>query len=126
MTQGKKYLIDKYLELAFIKLKLKFKKLPIGLFAESVKKFRPVLSVVLKRMGRKYNPIPVPIQYRRQHILSISYIVTCIKTTNSRNFDDSIVSSLENIFGTNRNAITKAIASHVKYLTEARFYTHLR
>lgn len=126
MVSGKKYLIDKHLEEAFIKLKFNFKKLPIGLFAEHVKNFRPVLSVALKRMGRKYNPVPIPIQYRRQYIISLTNIVIYTKTIGSRNFSKCIEEALEAIFESKRNTITKAIAAYAKFLAEARFYTHLR
>ena len=84
------------------------------------------MSFVLKRMGRKYNPIPIPIHYRRQYILSISSMVKYTKSMVNRNFEDRIVESLENIFTSNRNFITKKIADEIKYLSEARFYSHLR
>jgi len=126
MTQGKKFIIDKYLEIAFIGLKFSFKKLPVGMLAEQIKKFRPVLSFVLKRMGRKYNPITIPINYRRQYILSLTYIVKYVKSMTNRMFTDRLKESLENIFGSVRNIITRNVASDVQHLSEARFYTHLR
>jgi ribosomal protein S7 len=77
-------------------------------------------------MGRKYNPIPIPIHYRRQYILSLMYIAKYTKSMVNRNFDDRIAEAFENIFTSNRNFITKNIADDVKYLSEARFYSHLR
>src|SRR4051812_46718444 len=106
MLQGKRYLVDKYMEIAFINLKFKVKKSPGVLFAEHVQKFRPVISYVLKRKGRKYHPVPIPIPSRRQYILALRYLVKYTKSMVNRNFEDRLFESLENIFASKRNFIT--------------------
>jgi len=77
-------------------------------------------------MGRKYNPIPIPIQYRRQYILSLSYITEYTKSMLNRNFVDRIEKSLQNIFQAPRNVVTKNVSDSVRQLTESRFFTHFR
>jgi len=126
MSCGKKHVIDKYTDFVFIQLKFSYKRLPVTMLSEQIKKFKPVLSFVWKRMGRKHNPVPIPIHYRRQYILSLSYIIKYIKTITQRNFVDQLRVSLESIFGSIRNTITRLFASDVLYLAEARFYSHLR
>ena len=123
---GKKALIDKLTNVAFIRLKFKLRKLPGYLLLEQIQKFKPVLSYVRKRMGRKFNPIPIPIHYKRQYILSIRYVSNFVKNASDRRFIDRLVSALGVLFETKRNFITRLVATDIKNLAEARFYSHLR
>jgi len=126
MSKGRKFLVEKYINIAFIHLKFKVRKLPGSLLLEQIEKFRPVLSFVRKRMGRRLNPVPIPVRYKRQYILSIQYIVNFVKSIAARNFEDNLISALGNLFETKRNVVTRAFATDVKYLADARFYSHLR
>jgi len=126
MVQGKKFMIEAYINSTFKYLKFKFRKLPGPLLLEQIQKFRPVLSFVRKRMGRRHNPIPIPIRYRRQYLLSIKYIIKFIENVVDKNFDDRLITALSTLFETKRNYVTRAIATDVNFLSEARFYSHLR
>lgn len=126
MLQGKKHLAEKYLQLAFAELKFTFKKMPGYLLLDKINQFRPVLSYVNKRMGRKYNPIPMPIKQRRQYILSLNYIIKYTKSVIHRNFDDRITSALAELFSSKKNYITKKIAEDIKHLTDARIFLNYR
>src|SRR4051812_16864131 len=98
MLQGKKFMVETYINITFTYLKFKFRKLPGGLLLEQIHKFRPVLSYVRKRMGRKANPIPVPIRHKRQYLLSIKYIINFVHSVIDRNFDDRLIFALETLF----------------------------
>jgi len=126
MLKGKKFIIENYLNSAFIALKFKFQKLPGVLLLDQIKKFRPVMSFIRKRMGRRHNPIPFPIRYRRQYLLSIKHVTQFIRNATDRNFDNRLISTLSTLFETARNSITRTIATDVKFLAEARFFSHLR
>lgn len=126
MLQGKKHLVEKYVNLAFTTLKFSFKKIPSLMLIEKIVQFRPLLSFVNKRMGRKFNPIPIPIKERRQFVLSLNYIVKFTKSMTNRNFDAKIISALSEIFGSKKNHITKKISEDIKYLTDARVFLHFR
>jgi len=126
MNSGKKYLIEKIFNVAFIKLKFKMHKLPGCVILDQIQKFRPVLSYINKRMGRKYNPVPIPINYRRQYIISLRYLTNYIKSIVYRTFNDQLTFSINTLVEVKRNLITRAVATDIKYLAEARFYSHLR
>jgi len=91
-----------------------------------IEKFRPILSFVNKRMGRKFNAIPIPIKERRQLVLSLNYITKYIKAVIHRDLDSRICAGLTDLFTTKKNAITRKIADDVKYLVDSRIYINLR
>lgn len=126
MVKGQKHLIEKYTNAAFITLKFLFKKLPGYIFLERLVRFLPVFSYVNKRMGRKFNSVPIPIKERRQHILSMNYIVKHTQNVVNRDLNTRIATALTEIFGAKKNSVTKKIAEEVKHLTDSRIYLHLR
>ena len=126
MLQGQRTLAEKYVYLAFLELKKQFKREPWGMLFFQIEKFRPLISFINKRMGRKFNPIPMPIKERRQLILSLNYITKYIKTIVHRDLDTRIFSGLTELFTMKRNAITRKIAEDVKYLADSRIHLHFR
>jgi len=67
-----------------------------------IEKFRPIFSFVNKRMGRKFNPVPMPIKERRQLVLSLNYITKYIKTIVHRDLDQRIFIGLSELFTTKK------------------------
>lgn len=126
MLQGQKSLAEKYIYLAFIKLKKEFKTLPWKLLFAQIEKFRPIMSFVNKRMGRKFNSVPIPIKDRRQLILSLKYITKYIKTIVNRDLDEKIFIGLSELFTTKKNPITRKVAEDVKHIADSRIYVHFR
>lgn len=84
------------------------------------------MSFTNKRMGRKFNPVPMPIKERRQLILSLNHITKYIKTIVHRDLDTRIFIGLSELFTKKKNPITRKIAEDVKHLADSRIYLYLR
>ena len=126
MFQGKKHLVENHVRKGFIALKFVTKKLPGFLVLKAQNKFRPIISFVKKRMGRKFNSVPIPITKRRQFILALSSVASYIKNFQARNFSIKIKEGVKELHLTKRNVLTKKIGDLVKHLVESRIYLHLR
>jgi ribosomal protein S7 len=126
MLQGKKHLVEKYVNAGLVNIKFFLKKQPGLLLLEQIIRFRPLITFVKKRMGRKFNAIPLPVKERRQYLLSLNYIANYIKTISHRDFDQRIFLGLSELFTTKKNALTRKVAEDIKHLAESRIYLHLR
>lgn len=62
LKAGRAYLLERYIDNAFIQLKVQLKKLPEGLLLKRLSERLPVLSTIQKRMGKRFNPVPMPIK----------------------------------------------------------------
>jgi ribosomal protein S7 len=72
MLQGKKSVIEKIIYNSVINLKTKFKKNPVALFDKTLLMSRPIFIFVVKRVFSKNYQVPVPLNFRRQIITSLS------------------------------------------------------
>lgn len=72
MLKGKKAVIEKIIFETIIDLKIKFKKNPVDLFDKTLLLVRPIFVFVIKRIFSKNYQIPVPLNFRRQIVTSLS------------------------------------------------------
>jgi ribosomal protein S7 len=126
ILKGKKHLVERHSNKAFIALKFIFKKLPATLLLKNFLKFRPVLTYANKRMGRRYNPVPLPINERRQHILALRYLAKDTMSASQKKFNERIQQTFNQIFSSDKNQVTRKFAADIKHLTESRVYLHYR
>jgi ribosomal protein S7 len=72
MLQGKKSVVEKVIYNSIVSLKTKFKKDPVSLFDKTLLLSRPIFIFVVKRVFSKNYQVPVPVNFRRQIITSLS------------------------------------------------------
>ena len=71
MKSGKKSVVEKEVFMAFKQTKKETNLRTFYLFLAILLKFRPLLGFILKRFGRQFKKIPVPLYPRRQMIISL-------------------------------------------------------
>lgn len=126
VKQGKKYIVEKHFEKTFSAVKFNFKQTPDMLFMIKLDELKPIFQTVLKRVGRKYHPIPQLTRERRQHIMALDELVKYTKNFDERTLSGRMTGVLLDVFGSKKNYLTKKAVENVSYITEARIYSRLR
>jgi len=100
--------------------------MPGFLFMNKIHELLPVISSVSKRLGRKYQIVPIPIKSRRQHVLALDAVVKYTKNFDHRTLSGRMTAVLSEIFGPKKNQIVKKAAEQIKTITDSRMYLTLR
>lgn len=79
MLNGKKHLSEKLVSKILLNLKLKYNVQPIFLILTIITKLKPILGIIQKRLGKEWKPVPIPINPRKQLIISLKWITNQIK-----------------------------------------------
>lgn len=126
MKQGKKYLVEAPINDSLSAAKFEIEALPSRSLLTSLKEFRPVLLTVNKRMGRRFNAIPIPIQEWRQHVVALRRIVRYIKQVDARYLLERFQLGFHTVICSKKFSIHKDLAAEVVRLAEARFFSYQR
>jgi ribosomal protein S7 len=71
MKQGKKTIAEKAIMIAFYKVKKSIYKKPVLLLLDLMLRLKPLLSIMIRRKGKQYIDLPIPLTPKQQLMLSL-------------------------------------------------------
>jgi ribosomal protein S7 len=126
MQKGKKFAIEKVVFRVFTKVKLKYHKQVLRILFMCLIKNRPLLGFIPIRLGRQFKKIPVPLEPRRQIVLSLKWFVTAIKLNIFFSLEENLAWELNSNITKQKTLLTKRRIEYTKELIENRVNNHFR
>jgi small subunit ribosomal protein S7 len=126
MLKGKKAVVEKVLYKTVADLKIKFKKNPVAIFDKTLLFVRPVFIFAVKRIFSKNYQIPVPINFRRQVITSLSWFVESLRERKEHKLSLKLFSELGSFLQNRENNLVTKRNKHYTLVTENRINARYR
>lgn len=126
MLKGKKAVIEKIIFETIIDLKIKFKKNPVDLFDKTLLLVRPIFVFVIKRIFSKNYQIPVPLNFRRQIVTSLSWFVESIRERKEQKLSLKLFAEMASFMQNKESSLLAKRNKHYNLVSENRINARYR
>jgi small subunit ribosomal protein S7 len=126
MLKGKKSVVEKIVYNSIVSLKTKFKKNPVALFDKTLLLARPIFIFVVKRVFSKNYQVPVPVNFRRQIITSLSWLVESIRDRKENRLEVKVFNEFSSFLQNKETSLTIKRNKHYDSVTENRINARYR
>lgn len=126
IKHGKKNIIENVIVSVLRNIKTRTKVNGIVLFHEALERAKPLLTIVLRRVGRRVYEVPVPLNFTKQYKLAIQWLVVAVRKNNKSPIDIILSDELINTVYTKRSEWLRRKEDIYETVIRNRAYMHYR
>lgn len=126
MLKGKKAVVEKILYKTVADLKIKFKKNPVVVFDKTLLLVRPIFIFAIKRIFSKNYQIPVPVNFRKQIITTLTWFVESIRDRKEQKLEFKLFSEFGSFLQNKESNLVVRRNKHYSLATENRINARYR
>ena len=93
---------------------------------EAIELLRPSLAIVVRRIGRRYYQVPVPLKIRRQHTMALNWLLTVVKGNSKAIAAETLAEELLNTYFLKRSESLRQKEQLYQTVIKNRAFNHYR
>lgn len=93
---------------------------------EAIERLRPSLAIVVRRIGRRYYQVPVPLKIRRQHTMALNWLLTVVKGNSKAIAAETLAEELLNTYFLKRSESLRQKEQLYQTVIKNRAFNHYR
>lgn len=93
---------------------------------EAVELLRPSLAIVVRRIGRRYYQVPVPLKTQRQHTMALNWLLTVVKGNTRKVAAETLAEELISTYFLKRSESLRQKEQLYQTVIKNRAFNHYR
>lgn len=93
---------------------------------EAIELLRPSLAIVVRRVGRRYYQVPVPLKIRRQHTMALNWLLTVVKGNTKTVAAENLAEEFINTYFLKRSESLRQKEQLYQTVIKNRAFNHYR